>query len=87
MPTVPAFQHIIATPQLSRLRLPARKRRKLSQTAVAQRLDLNQNRISHVKQHPDELSVMQLLSWRAVIGLELRLGERIEDEPSSSAEW
>ena len=87
MSTVPAFQPIITTPQLGQLLLSARKRRKLTQTAVAQRLGLSQNRISHLEQHPDEISVKQLLSWCAVIGLELRLGERIDDGPSSSAEW
>ena len=87
MSTAPAFQPIITTPQIGQLLLSARKRRKLTQTAVAQRLGLSQNRISHLEQHPDEISVKQLLSWCAVIGLELRLGERIDDGPSSSAEW
>jgi HTH-type transcriptional regulator / antitoxin HipB len=87
MSTVPAFQPIITTPQLGQLLLSARKRGKLTQTTVAQRLGLSQNRISHLEQHPDAISVKQLLSWCAAIGLELRLGERIEDGPSSSAEW
>ena len=87
MSTVPAFQPIITTPQLGQLLLSARKRRKLTQTAVAQRLGLSQNRISHLEQHPDEISVKQLLSWCSAIGLELRLGERTEGEPSNSSEW
>ncbi|WP_038497341.1 helix-turn-helix domain-containing protein [Janthinobacterium agaricidamnosum] len=87
MSTAPASQLIITTPQLGQLLLSARKRRKLTQTAVAHRLGLSQNRISHLEQHPDEISVKQLLSWCSVIGLELRLGERIEGGPSSSAEW
>lgn len=87
MSTTTASQLILTTPQLGQLLLSARKRRKLTQTAVAQRLGLSQNRISHLERHPEEISVMQLLSWCAVIGLELRLGERIEGEPGSSAEW
>ena len=83
----PASQLIITTLPLGQLLLSTRKRRQLTQTDVAQRLGLSQNRISHLEQHPDEISVKQLLSWCAVIGLELRLGERIEDEPGSSAEW
>jgi HTH-type transcriptional regulator/antitoxin HipB len=87
MSTVPASQLIITTPQLGQLLLSARKRRGLTQTAVAHRLGLSQNRISHLEQHPDEISVKQLLSWCSAIGLELRLGERIEGGASSSAEW
>lgn len=87
MSTAPASQLVITTPQLGQLLLSTRKRRKLTQTAVAHRLGLSQNRISHLEQHPDEISVKQLLSWCAVIGLELRLSERIEGEPGSSAEW
>lgn len=87
MPTVLASQLIITTPQLGQLLLSTRKRRKLTQTAVAQRLGLSQNRISHLEQHPDEISVKQLLSWCSAIGLELRLGERIEGGPSSAVEW
>lgn len=87
MSTGPASQLIITTPQLGQLLLSTRKRHKLTQTAVAQRLGLSQNRISHLEQHPDEISVKQLLIWCSVIGLELRLWERIEGGPSSSAEW
>jgi HTH-type transcriptional regulator/antitoxin HipB len=44
--------------------------------------------VSHLEQHPEELSFKQLLGWCAAIGLELRLGER-EDPPSSAptSEW
>lgn len=87
MSTVPASQLIITTPQLGQLLLSARKRRKLTQSAVAQRLGLSQNRISHLEQHPDEISVKQLLSWCSAIGLELRLGERTEGGASSTEEW
>ena len=87
MPTTPASQLIITTPQLGQLLLSTRKRRGLTQTAVANRLGLGQNRMSHIEQHPDEISVKQLLGWCAAIGLDLRLGERIEGEPSSPAEW
>ncbi len=85
--TATASQLILTTPQLGQLLLSARKRRKLTQTAVAQRLGLSQNRISHLEQHPDEISVKQLLTWCSAIGLELRLGERIESGPGSPAEW
>jgi len=87
MSKAPGLQLLITTPQLGQLLLSTRKRHKLTQTAVAHRLGLSQNRISHLEQHPDEISFKQLLTWCSVIGLELRLGERLEGEPNSSAEW
>lgn len=87
MSTTFASQLILTTPQLGQLLLSTRKRRGLTQTAVAHRLGLSQNRISHLEQHPDEISFKQLLSWCSAIGLELRLGERIEGGPGSSEEW
>ena len=42
-------------------------------------LGLSQNRISHLERHADELSVRQLLTWCAVVGLELRIAERQAD--------
>ncbi|MHA4868959.1 helix-turn-helix domain-containing protein [Duganella sp. PWIR1] len=87
MSTAAPSQLVITSPQLGQLLLSTRKRRKLTQTAVAHRLGLSQNRISHLEQNPDEISVKQLLSWCSVIGLDLRLGERIEGGQSNSAEW
>ena len=54
---------------------------------VAARLGLSQNRISHLEQHPDELSFKQLLGWCAALGLELRLGVRGDNESAPKAEW
>ena len=87
MSTAPASLLIITTPQLGQLLLSTRKRHKLTQTDVAHRLGLSQNRISHLEQHPDEISVKQLFTWCSAIGLELRLGERTEGESSNSSEW
>lgn len=78
---------LLTAPQLGQLLVATRKRRKLTQTAVAHGIGLSQNRISHLEQHPDEISVKQLLSWCAAIGLELRLAERAERTLDSAAEW
>lgn len=82
----PDSQLLLTAPQLGQLLNSTRKRRKLTQTAVANRLGLSQNRISYLEKHPDEISVKQLLSWCSALGLELRLGER-DDSSSTSAEW
>lgn len=69
-------QPLLTATQLSQLLRTARKRRGLTQAAVGARLGLSQNRVSHLESHADELSFRQLLTWCAVLGLELRLGER-----------
>jgi HTH-type transcriptional regulator/antitoxin HipB len=78
---------LLTTPQLGQLLASTRKLHKLTQAAVAARVGLSQNRISHLEKHPDEISVKQLLSWCAVLGLELRLSERDPSAASASTEW
>lgn len=78
---------LLTTPQLGQLLTSTRKRHKLTQTAVATRVGLSQNRISYLEKHADEISVKQLLSWCAAIGLELRLGERDDAASATPAEW
>ncbi|CAH2899407.1 MAG: Predicted transcriptional regulators [uncultured Paraburkholderia sp.] len=65
----------------------SRKRRKLTQAELAQRVGLSQNRISYLERNPEDLSFRQLLSWCAAIGLDLRLGERGGVESTSVSEW
>lgn len=83
----PPSQSLVTALQLGQLLKAARKRRKLTQAQVAGRLGLSQNRVSHLEQHPDELSFKQLLGWCAAVGLELRLGERGSLESTNKAEW
>jgi HTH-type transcriptional regulator/antitoxin HipB len=83
----PASSPLLTAPQLGQLLVSTRKRHKLTQTAVANRVGLSQNRISYLETHPDEISVKQLLSWCSALGLELRLGERDTSAASTSAEW
>jgi HTH-type transcriptional regulator/antitoxin HipB len=76
MSIVPTSQLLLTAPQLGQLLVSTRKRHKLTQAAVASRVGLSQNRISHLEQHPDEISIRQLLSWCSVLELDLRLGAR-----------
>ena len=87
MTPAPPPQPLVTAQQLGQLLKAARKQRKLTQAAVAGRLGLSQNRVSYLEQHPEELSFKQLLAWCAVIGLELRLGERDSTNPPNRAEW
>lgn len=85
MSSLPAPMSLVTALQLGRLLKTARKERKLTQAFVAARLGLSQNRISYLEQHADEISFKQLLAWCAVVGLELRLGER--EAPAPQTEW
>lgn len=87
MPIVPSPHPLVTAPQLGQLLVSARKRHKLTQAAVASRVGLSQNRISHLEKHPEEISIKQLLSWCSVLELELQLGMKDTPASSSSAEW
>lgn len=81
-------QPVVTSLQLGQLLRSARQQRKLTQADVASRLGLSQNRVSHLELHADELSVKQLLTWCAALGLEIRLSERDEKAAGKPAtEW
>lgn len=85
MPT-PRPHLLVTTLQLGHLLKTARKGRRLTQAQVGGQVGLSQNRVSYLEQHADEMSFKQLMSWCAVLGLELHLGER-ESSESNTAEW
>ncbi|HLO93116.1 MAG TPA: helix-turn-helix domain-containing protein [Burkholderiaceae bacterium] len=91
-------QPLLTAPQLGQLLRAARKQRGLTQAEVGARLGLSQNRVSHLEGHAEELSLKQLLTWCAVVGLELSLAERqgmapgargsqVQDSPAATPEW
>jgi HTH-type transcriptional regulator/antitoxin HipB len=80
----PAAQPLLTAFQLGQLLRAARKQRGLTQAKVAARLGLSQNRVSHLEAHADELSVRQLLTWCAVVGLELSLAQRSVIAPEAA---
>ena len=87
MSFLPTSRLLLTAPQLGQLLVSTRKQRKLTQTAVANRVGLSQNRISYLEKHPDEISVKQLFSWCSALELELRLGEQDTSVASNPAEW
>ena len=80
-----AAQPLLTATQLGHLLRAARKQRGLTQAEVGARLGLSQNRVSHLEGHADELSVKQLLTWCAVVGLELSLAQRVAIAPEPDA--
>jgi len=79
----PATQPLLTSTQLGQLLRGARKRRGLTQSEIGARLGLSQNRVSHLEGHADELSAKQLLTWCAVVGLELTMAERQTHTPQA----
>ncbi len=78
--------------QLQQVLVNRRKKLKLSQSNVAARLGLSQNRYSELESSPDSLTVDRLLTLAALLGLEVQIGlkPRTEsDQPlkSSKVDW
>jgi len=62
-----------------------RKQLKLSQTEVASRLGLSQNRLSELESRPETLTAEQLLALLNVLGVEMVLRDPPAGKPK--AEW
>jgi len=62
-----------------------RKTLELSQTDVASRLGLSQNRLSELESRPETLTVAQLLALLNTLGLEITVAEQAASKPK--AEW
>lgn len=62
-----------------------RKTLELSQTEVAARLGLSQNRLSELESRPETLTVAQLLALLNALGLEMTVAEQAATK--SKAEW
>ena len=54
-----------------------RKQLELTQEKVAARVGLSQNRLSVLESRPETLTVEQLIALLNVLGLEMRIGERV----------
>ncbi|HUQ09208.1 MAG TPA: helix-turn-helix transcriptional regulator [Steroidobacteraceae bacterium] len=62
-----------------------RKALELSQTEVAERLGLSQNRLSELERAPQTLTVDQLLALINLLGLELHIQEK--SASTNKVEW
>jgi HTH-type transcriptional regulator/antitoxin HipB len=76
--------HTIAHPdQIGALLVARRKRLKLSQTQVADKIALSQNRLSELESAPATLTAAQLLKLLDVLGFDLHIVERTRERPES----
>jgi HTH-type transcriptional regulator/antitoxin HipB len=72
----PALQPLTTSRNLGWMLQSVRKSKKLTQSQLASRVGVSQSRISHLEQHPEELSLQQLMAWCSALGLELAIGAK-----------
>lgn len=78
--------HPIVTPkQIGAALVARRKKLELSQTQLAGKLGLSQNRLSELENAPQSLTVEQLLALLNLLGLELTIADRAPSK--SKSEW
>jgi HTH-type transcriptional regulator/antitoxin HipB len=76
---------ITHTTQIGATLAGRRKHLDLTQSEVAARLGLSQNRLSELESRPETLTVEQLLALLNVLGLEMTIAERATQKPK--VEW
>jgi HTH-type transcriptional regulator/antitoxin HipB len=87
MSFAPDYHTLSTASHLGQLLKTTRKRHKITQAKLAGYVGISQNRLSHLENHPKELSVKVLLSWCSALELELKLGGRDTSAASSSPDW
>ena len=80
----PTLQPLPTSRNLGWMLQSVRKSKRLTQAQLASRVGVSQSRISHLEQHPEDLSVQQLLAWCSALGLELAIGPKDSSTPSST---
>jgi HTH-type transcriptional regulator/antitoxin HipB len=78
------MQPITSTAEIGATLAARRKHLELTQQIVASHVGLSQNRLSVLESRPETLTVEQLIALLNVLGLEMRIGERIATKPSTT---
>jgi HTH-type transcriptional regulator/antitoxin HipB len=81
------MQYINAPNQLGKILAARRKTLRLSQSEVAAKLGISQNRLSELEDRADKLTVDRLLSLLNLLGLELSVRQRSAVQDASRVEW
>jgi HTH-type transcriptional regulator/antitoxin HipB len=80
-------QILTHAPQLRQILTARRRAAKLSQSAVASKLAISQNRLSEIELDPGSLSVERLLDLCNLLGLELVIQDKASARTAAKAEW
>ena len=73
--------------QLGQVLALRRRAHKQSQSALAAKLGISQNRLSEIETSPGSLTVDRLLELANLLGLELVIHDRPPVQAASGAEW
>ena len=73
--------------QLGQVLAMRRRAHKQSQSALAAKLGISQNRLSEIETSPGSLTVDRLLELANLLGLELVIQDRPPVQAASGAEW
>lgn len=79
------MQKLATSGQLGHLLTARRKALGLTQSDVAARLGISQNRLSELESHPAQLTVDRLLALTGILGLELTVLDQTKDALTTSA--
>lgn len=79
------MQKLSTSGQLGHLLIARRKSLGLTQSDVAARLGISQNRLSELESRPAQLTVDRLLTLTGILGLELTLLDQEKAAPPTSA--
>lgn len=80
--------HLVITPlQLSDYLKAIRKQLGMTQADIAAHLGLSQNRVSHLENHPEDISFRQLLAWAAALNLRVGFTHKETEAAAHKAEW
>ena len=73
--------------QLGQILATRRRASRLSQSALAAKLSISQNRLSEIEANPGTLTVDRLLDLANLLGLEVVIQDRPRMRPSPRTEW
>lgn len=76
---------IVFPKQLGLLLKSYRKSQKISQKEFSEMVGVCQSRVSYLENHPEDMSLEQLMRWVGVLGLQIKLAIK-NDEPIET-EW
>ncbi len=80
-------QILTQSSQLGQILTTRRRASKLSQSSLADKLGISQNRLSEIETDPGKLTVERLLELANLLGLELVVQDREAASGSAKVEW
>jgi HTH-type transcriptional regulator/antitoxin HipB len=82
-----AMHPVTTATQIGQTLAGRRKHLSLSQTSVAAKLGISQNRLSELESQPETMTVAQLLGLLQILGLQLVVDEKPANASNPKVEW